>query len=187
MHPREYPARSEAPWAPTGSNAPPALGTAQTFAQTIVCITSALCNGSHYVAEEAVTIPELRGGNARMKLGISARLAHGRRQLQRSFCLPHVPGLLRARGQTALILGFPSTLAGRSRHADDSGCVGGAQAVVTGGGPTSEGGSPCNMTGQAENPHEDPPSGCPSKPMASETPNPPPTAPSHMFLSQVRD
>ena len=183
MHPREYPARSEAPWALTGPNAPSALGTAQ----TIVSITSALGNGSHYVAEEAITIPELHGGNARAKLGIGARLAHGRCQLRCSFGLPHVPGLSRARGQAALILGFPPTLAEDPRHADGNGCIGGAQAVVTGAVPTSEDGSPCNMTGQAESPHGGPPSGCPSKPMASETPNPPPTASSHMFLNQARD
>ena len=155
MRPRGYPAWSEAPWALAGPNAPLALG-----------------NGSHYVAEEAITISELRGGNARVKLGIGARLVHGCRQLRCSFGLPHVPGLSPARGRAALILGFPPTLAGGPRHADGSGCVGGAQAVVTGAVPMSEGGSPCNMAGQAENPHGDHPSGCPPKPIASETPQP---------------
>ena len=44
-----------------------------------------------------------------------------------------------------------------------SGCVGGARAVVTGAVPVLTGGSPRNMTGRAENPYGDPPSGHPSK------------------------
>ena len=103
---------------------------------------------------------------------------------RRSFGLPHAPGPSRARGRAAPVPEFPPVLEDGTRHADGGGC---AQAVVTGAGPVFEGSSPCSMAGQAENPYGDPPSGCPSKPTASETPNPPQTAPSHMFPNQVRD
>ena len=199
MPSRWHPVRSEAPWALTRPNAQPAvavsseaaalaLSAAQTFAQSIVSITSALGKGSLRIADEAVTIPDLQDSNASnagIKLNICACLAHCRRRSRRSFGLPHAPGLPRARGQTAPILEFPPT--GGPRRADGSGWVGGAQAVVAGAVPVFEGGFPRNMKGQAENLLGDPPIGRPSEPTASEAPNPPATAPSHMFPNQVRD
>ena len=168
---------------PASEAAALALGTAATalaFTQSIVSITSAPGNGSHYVDGGNVS-------NAGMKLNVGARLAHRRSQLRRPFGLLPAPGLSRAQGQVVLVLTFPPAVEGSPRHADSIGRIGCAQTVVTGAMLALEGFAPCNMTGQAENLHDGSPSSCLFEPTAPETPNPPSTAPSHICLNPVRD